>query len=760
MKEMRGSRNLLIAAAVAAALPATALAQQPGVAALEEILVTARRMEESLQDVPAAITAFSEETIERIQATDSTGLQGIVPNLNIVQGRGSSNATNIYIRGIGQPDALQTFDPAIGFYVDDVYYSRIRGTQFELYDIERIEVLRGPQGTLYGKNTIGGALRVITRRPGDEFEGLAQATVGDYDQVEGRLLLSGPLTDSLSGGVALLRAKRDGYVTNPVTNEDYNDRDVFSARVALAWDPSDSVSVDWSADYTKEDNAMVLGQPLNTLTALLTGAPILVLPADVPEFDFKATPTPGLPNSTEMTHEGTALNVAWDISESFTLRSITAYRKLEYTDYIDIDATILETGDVLVDVDQDQVSQELQANWESGAWKFVGGLFYLKEDVESHQEAYADDLLIGPGGFTFLRTIDDALENTSWAAYANVSYAITERLNVAAGVRYTDETKEYGRTTSTFSNFPFFLDPPGIIIYPFTQDPAFAFTIKDTWTDTSPMLSMDFQATDNVMLYGRIAQGFKSGGFNGRANNPGEQAPYDPEEVMSYEIGLKSDWAEGSVRANVAVFYNDYTDFQARVSGTATDPGTGLPSPELTVLNAGSLDIYGAELEFSYQPTAALLLDAQVGYLDAEYGEFDDVRFASFDGSRAFQEPAFSPEWTARLGAAYEWSLGDHGSLRLAGSARFRSRMALAVDNTFINSDVEIDGLFQDDYCVYDASLMWTLMDGGHSLSLNGRNLSDEVYRTDGQEFSSVGDIRTAYYGAPRTYSFVLTGRF
>ena len=407
-----------------------------------------------------------------------------------------------------------------------------------------------------------------------------------------------------------------------------------------------------------------------------------------------------------------------------------------------------------------QVSQELQANWESGAWKFVGGLFYLKEDVESHQEAYADDLLIGPGGFTFLRTIDDALENTSWAAYANVSYAITERLNVAAGVRYTDETKEYGRTTSTFSNFPFFLDPPGIIIYPFTQDPAFAFTIKDTWTDTSPMLSMDFQATDNVMLYGRIAQGFKSGGFNGRANNPGEQAPYDPEEVMSYEIGLKSDWAEGSVRANVAVFYNDYTDFQARVSGTATDPGTGLPSPELTVLNAGSLDIYGAELEFSYQPTAALLLDAQVGYLDAEYGEFDDVRFASFDGSRAFQEPAFSPEWTARLGAAYEWSLGDHGSLRLAGSARFRSRMALAVDNTFINSDVEIDGLFQDDYWVYDASLMWTLMDGGLSLSLNGRNLSDEVYRTDGQEFSSVGNIRTAYYGAPRTYSFVLTGRF
>jgi iron complex outermembrane receptor protein len=755
MNEKRASRNLLIAAAIAAALPAPALAQEPGVAALEEIVVTAQRREESLQDVPVAISAFSEDTIERIQATDSTGLQGIVPNLNIVQGRGSSNATNIYIRGIGQPDALQTFDPAVGFYVDDVYYSRIRGTQLELFDIERIEVLRGPQGTLYGKNTIGGALRVITKRPGRELEGLAQATFGDYDQAEGRFNLAGPLSDTVSAGVYLFRAKRDGYVTNPVTNEDYNDRDVFSARVALAWDPSDSVSVDWAADYTKEDNALVMGQPLNTLTTLFFGLPLVVLPDEVPKFDFTATPTPGLPNSTELTHEGTSLNVAWDISDSLTLRSITAYRKLEYADYLDIDATYVETGDVLVEVDQNQISQEFQVNWASGDWSVVGGLYYLKEDVESHQEAYADDLLemiFSPDGVTpptFLRTIDDKLDNTSWAGYANVTWAVTERFNLGAGVRYTEETKDYDRTTSTFSNNPLFV-----------ADPAFAFTIKDTWKDTSPMVFMDFKATDNVMFYGRVAQGFKSGGFNGRANLPGEQAPYDPEEVMSYEIGLKSDWLDSRVRANVAVFYNDYTDFQARVSGTTTDPATGLPSPELTVLNAGSLDIYGAELELSYQPTAALLLDAQVGYLDAEYGQFDDERFTNFGGSRAFQEPAFSPEWTARLGASYEWSLGDHGSLRLAGSAKFRSRMALAVDNTYGNSDVEIDGLFQDDYWVYDASLMWTLMDGRLSLALNGRNLSDEVYRTDGQEFSSVGNIRTVYYGAPRTYSFVLTGRF
>ncbi len=714
----------------------------------QEIVVTARRMAESLQDVPGSVSAFSEETLERIGATDSTSLQGIVPNLNIVQGRGSSNATNIYIRGVGQPDALQTFDPAVGFYVDDVYYSRIRGTQLDLFDIERIEVLRGPQGTLYGKNTIGGALKVITHRPSQERQTLLQGTVGNYNELDGRISVSGPLSDSLAGGISLFSATHDGYVTNPTSSAEYNDRNVHAGRVALAWNPTTNVAVDWSADYSQEDNALVMGQPINTLTTLF-GVPLIVLPAEVPEYRFTATPSPGLPNSTKLTHQGTALNVAWNVTDAFSLRSITAYRDLENTDYVDIDATVLETGDVLVDVDQHQFSQEFQGTYEAGRTTFVGGLYYLQENIVSHQEAYADDLLTGPGGFTFLRTIDDDLETTNWAAYANLTYAFTDRVNVSAGLRYTEEKKDYARSTSTFSSFP------GV-----TADPAFAFVINHTWTDTSPMASVDFQATDNVLIYGRVARGFKSGGFNGRANNPGEQAPYQPEVLTSYEVGMKSDWMDNSLRANLAVFYNDYTDFQARVSGLTTDPGTGLPSPELTVLNAGSLDISGAELELSYQPVQALLLDAQIGYLDAKYGSFDDTRFVAFGGSRDFQVPAFSPEWTTRLGALYQFDLASGGSLRLAGSARYRSRMALSVDNTPVNSNVEIDGLFQDDYWVYDASALWTGSDGRLSVGVYGRNLADKAYRTDGQEFSSVGNIRTVYYGAPRTVSLVVTGRF
>lgn len=717
-------------------------------AQIDEITVTARRVSESLQSVPASVSAFSADTLDVLGATDTTGLQGAVPNLNIVQGRGSSNATNIYIRGVGQPDALQTFDPAVGFYVDDVYYSRIRGTQMDLFDIERIEVLRGPQGTLYGKNTIGGALKVVTRRPGQDATGYAQVTAGNYGQAELKASLSGPLSDELAGSVSFFGAKRDGYVDNPTSNEDYNDRNVLAGRVALSWTPSEDVTVDWSADYADEDNALVMGQPINTLNTLF-GVPLIVLPDEVPKFDFEATPTPGLPNSTKLTHWGTSLNIGWQLNDMWSVKSITAFRDLENADYVDIDATTLETGDVFVAVDQDQLSQEVQAIYEDDRLSVVTGLYYMRENITSHQEAFADDLLTGPGGFTFLRTIDDDLQTTSWAAFANASYQLTDRLSISAGIRYTEEKKEYFRTTSTFSNFP------GL-----TADPAFAFDIDHTWDDVSPSGSIDFQAMDNVLLYGRVSKGFKSGGFNGRANNAGEQAPYAPEEVVSYEIGMKSDWNNNTLRVNLTGFYNDYTDFQARVSGLTTDPGTGLPSPELTVLNAGELEIYGAELELVYKPMPPLQLDAQVGYLDADYGEFADERFVSFGGDRSFQDPAFSPEWTTRFGAVYDAELEDGSTLRFSGSARYRSRMALAVDNTYTDTNVEIDGLFQDGYWLFDASLLWTHSNGILSFGVYGKNLSDKVYRTDGQEFSSVGNIRTVYYGAPRTVSFVLTARY
>jgi iron complex outermembrane receptor protein len=262
------------------------------------------------------------------------------------------------------------------------------------------------------------------------------------------------------------------------------------------------------------------------------------------------------------------------------------------------------------------------------------------------------------------------------------------------------------------------------------------------------------------MLYARVAKGFKSGGFNGRANTVAESTKYDPETVWSYEAGFKTTIAN-QLRLNGSVFDNEYKDFQARVSGLDTDPVTGLPSPKLSVLNAGKLRIRGAELEAAWTPVTGLLIDGQLGYLHSEYKKFEDARFTNFGGSRAFQTPAFSPHWTLRLGAQYALDLGgSNGSITLGGQTRYRSRQALAVDNTFINSKTKVEGLFQDGYWVEDARIVWENPSKKLALGLYGYNLTNKAYKTDAQEFSSVGNIRTVYYGNPRTFVVRLTGRY
>ena len=718
-------------------------------AATGEIVVTARRTEERLQRVPASISAFNERALDRLQATDTTGLQGAVPNLNIVQGRGSSNATNIYIRGIGQPDALQTFDPAVGVYVDDVYLSRIRGNQLDLLDVDRIEVLRGPQGTLYGKNTIGGAIKYVTRKPGNDLRINTSFAVGSYGQLETKAAVSGPIANGLSAGLAVMHSEHAGYVRDRVLNQRYNDKNTSGARAALAITPASNVRIDLTADYSRDDNALNVGRPINNLVSAFG----VVLPVEDPvgsgKYDWTARVTPGLPNSTRTKHYGFSGTAAVDVTPGVTLKSITAYRNLKTADYIDIDATQYNTGDVFVGVHQKQFSQEFQATYTGDRLSGVAGLYYLHEKVPSHQESFGSDFLRSPlfPGVTFLRTIDDDLSTKSYAAYANASYTIVPTVRLSAGVRWTHETKDYVRTTSTFSNFPIFRST-----FPFAPP-------RGKWTDTSPMGSVDWQVTPTTMLYARVAKGFKSGGFNGRANDPGSATRYDPETVWSYEGGFKTTVAN-QLRLNGAIFDNEYKDFQARVSGLDTDPITGLPVAKLSVLNAGKLRIRGAELEGYWSPTRELLIDSQIGYLKAEYKEFADARFTSFGGSRAFQTPAFSPKWTFRVGAQYSFDIGNSGAITIGGQTRYRSRQALAVDNTLVNSNVPIEGLFQNGYWVEDARIVWENESKKLAIGVYGNNLTKRAYKTDAQEFSSVGNIRTVYYGAPRTITLRLTARY
>lgn len=709
------------------------------------VTVTARRQEEQLFTLPGQVSVLGAETlVEDIAAENIGALQGLVPNLNLVQGRGSSSAANIYIRGIGQPDALATFDPAVGVYVDDVYISRIRGALFDVYDVEQIEVLRGPQGTLYGKNTNGGALKITTKKPGDEVEAFGRVSYGSYNAIEASGTVSGPITDTLGGGLSLYLGQRDGYVDDPITGDEYNDKDTWAARGTLVWTPTDSIETVLNVDYTEESPSLTVGQPQSLLFAvdLAPATPAsAIVPLFIPtgeEFDFETATSlsraggTDLENSNELKHAGLGLTTTIDLNEAWTLKSITAHRDLQYDDFIDIDATPVELGDVFVGVEQNQTSQEFQFLYDNGGnLRGVGGVFWLNENVSSFQQAYADDFLLSGGiPLPFVRDIEDNLNLHSYAAFSNVIVDINDKLSFTGGLRYTYELKTYQRgTTTTF-------DPTG-----------FQFRESESWTDVSPLVSLDYEFNDDFFGYAKVAKGFKSGGFNGRANSPGDQEPYDPETVWTYEIGARKSYNDGRFNVSTAVFYNDYKDFQARVS-VESEPGDFT----FPVFNAGELEIWGVELEAQVLIGDSLTLDAQIGYLDASYGEFLDENAPTGDRADT-DEPAFSPDWTARFGGSYAFDLGGAGTLTIGGDANYRGEHALAVDQL-------VPEVFQDSYWLTNARIVWTDVEDSWSLGVYGKNLGDEVYKTDFQEFASVGGIRTAYFGAPQTFTVQLTKRY
>ncbi|MGE8289631.1 MAG: TonB-dependent receptor [Stenotrophomonas sp.] len=701
---------------------------------LDEVTVTARRRSESIQDVPVAVSAFGEEQIKDLQASTVEGLQGAVPNMNIAQGRGSANSVNVFIRGIGQPDALQTFDPGVGMYVDDVYYSRINGALFSLFDIQQLEVLRGPQGTLYGKNSTGGAIKLTTKNPFDNEGGAVEVTAGDYGRLEGRFYVSGQLSDTVAGSIAGAKITNDGYVKDADTGKRYNDDDTEALRLKLAFKPTDNFSAVLSLDTTKQDAALTLGRPMANLvqTSLAPGGAIVLKPGETGEWNRRARTSFDDGQGQYLKHSGASLAMDWDINEQWTLKSISSYRKLKTESYIDIDASEYELGDVLVALDQNQKSQEFQLHYDNGSnLHATFGAYYMKENVPSYQEAYADDLFSFLGAkVPFLRTIDDDLTTTSTAAFAHVNWEFVPSWTVAAGVRWTKDKKDYERSTSTFWGAPF----AGL-------NGTVAFDAKASWTAVTPSISLQKAFSDNLMGYVSANRGFKSGGFNGRANTvyDTEHAKFDPEYVWTYELGLKGSSADHRFRGSAAAFYSNYSDFQARVS---QDVGT------FPVLNAAKLNIKGIELEGSALLGESTTLSAQVGWMDAKYDKFEDFRldpsYPGFDPNVSHAHVPFSPDWTARVALQHVFSLGDSGSLTLGGDVSYRSETWLSVDNRKV--------LSQDAYTLLGAYGVWDSPQLTWQVRAGVRNLTDKQYKTEGQEFASVGNIQTAYYGLPRNW--------
>ncbi|MBS0556882.1 MAG: TonB-dependent receptor [Proteobacteria bacterium] len=732
--------------ATAASTPSTAdkketAAQRAEATTLESITVTARRRSENIEKVPVAVSAFSSDDLKDLQAQTIDGLQGAVPGMNIVQGRGSSSSVNVFIRGIGQPDALQTFDPGVGMYVDDVYYSRIQGALVNLFDVDHVEVLRGPQGTLYGKNSTGGAIKIVTREPTDYATGAAEVTFGDYGRREGQFYLSGPLGGAWSASVAGMVGGDDGDVRDPATGRKFNDNDAKAVRAKLAFRPGGMFSAELAVDGTRSDTALTLGQATAPLyaTDLKLGQVLLYTPPSG-EYDFTGQTGFGPGKGQKLNQDGVALHMNWQLDPRWTFKSISAYRKLHSDSYIDIDATALQLGDVLVDFHQKQFSQEFQLQYDNGDnLQAVYGLYYLDEKVPSHQEAYADDLLrYATIPITFLRTIDDNLQNKSWAGFAHVNWEFVPSWTLAAGVRYTDETKDYRRTTSAFFGAP---------LAALSQDPqAVIPPTSKSWNAVTPSLSLQKQFNTQAMGYVSVNRGFKSGGFNGRANDPKEAAnpTFNPELVWTYEAGLKLRSADGRLQGNFAAYHSDYKDFQARVSDV-TNPGSATPTFAFPVLNAAKLTIDGLEFEGAALFGEGTRLSTQLAWMDARYDEFNDPRTVLYPiYAHLHDHVPFSPKVTARVALTQTFALGNGSAITVGGDVSYRDDTWLSVDNR--------PGLMQPAYTLVGVFGVYDSADGRWQFRGGVKNLTDKVYKTDGQEFSSVGNIQTAYFGWPRTW--------
>ena len=720
---------------------APAATEQVDATTLDAVTVTARRRTESIQDVPVAVSAFSEDQLADLQASDVSGLQGAVPNLNIVQGRGSSNTVNVFIRGIGQPDSLQTFDPGVGMYVDDVYYSRINGALFSLFDVQQIEVLRGPQGTLYGKNSTGGAIKVNTRNPLDNPGAAVEFGVGSFGRTDMRAYLGEQLSDTAAFSLAGAWLHNDGYVEDPATGEEYNGEDTLAFRGKLALRPTDSFSATFSADYTRQDNALTLGQPTAPLirTDLALG-PVVLHEPDTDDYDFKTRTSFGPHQGQDMTHKGVSANLQWDLDAQWAIKSITAWRKLDTSSFIDIDASEWELGDVLVEVDQEQFSQELQLQYDNGSnVQAIFGAYYMSETLPSYQEAYASDFFGFAGApIAFLRTIDDDLETTSVAAFAHVNWEFAPTWTLAAGLRYSRDEKDYWRTTSTFW---------GPLMAALNE--TVAFSGKQSWDAWTPSLSLQKAFSDNVMGYVSANRGFKSGGFNGRANTALEttSAVFDPEFVWTYEAGVKMRSADGRLTANIAAFHSSYEDFQARVS-EVLDPDSPVPTFSFPVLNAAEMEINGFEFEGIALLGDATRLSGQLSWMDASYKSFEDLR--TTDPTNPAYDPTlhehvpFSPDWTARIALQHTFHLAGNGALTVGGDVAYRGDTWLSVDNR--------PGLMQDAYTTAGLFTAWESPQYAWQVRAGVRNLTDELYKVEGQEFSSVANIQTAYYAPPRNW--------
>jgi iron complex outermembrane receptor protein len=738
---------------VVAFLPCAAPAQETA-PALEEIVVTAQRREESLQSVPVAVTALDTESLERHQILDLNDVATLVPNLWMETNTGLSSGSRASMRGLGEDESFFTSDTPVGIYVDDVYIPRQTGALFDLYDVERIEVLRGPQGTLYGRNTSAGAIKLVSRKPTQDTQGSAEVSVGDYGRFDIRAGLSGGLTETLSGQVAVLSRQHDGYATNLVNGAEVNDQDVLAGKVTLRYQPTENLDALLSYDQIRE----------RSTPGYATG--VLLLPPDglgpwdaaqqVDGDDDVHTLLSDLTNPiNDLDQRGTSLNVSWDVG-AVTLKSITAWRELEQTILLDGDGQNTCFGDPLPclhlfqDQDQDQFSQELQVqgNGFDERLNYIVGAYYFNE---SNQQRTETIILSQFGENPYA---DTSLDTDSIAAFASVTWSFTEALDLTLGARWTRDSKDFASAVFESTGEPRVVcvaadgsqalsvgpcdggSPPGS----FTDE--LSRTIDKSWSDVSPRLALDYQLTEDAMLYGSVSKGFKSGAFDGRESGLALYSlqPIEPETSIAYEVGTKAEWLDRRLRTNLAVFQTDIDDLQ----GTGTNQATGT----FTRFSVGDARTRGAELEVEAAPVEQLSLTASVGWLDTEFTtiNFDQqVDCGPVGTGNKDLEMKFSPSLSTYLSGLYRIPI-----------ARMASAVEIGADwtrkSSFYHSSCNPVPSREDGYDIVNAQVALVTDDGRWRFAAAVQNVADEDYAAGQILIPGLG-FNAIYFNPPRTWN-------
>ena len=736
-------------------------AQEDGGVALQEIVVTAQKREQNLQDVPVSITAMTEYELQTKGISTIVDLEKSTPNAQFRASRATNSTLTAYIRGVGQQDPLWGFEPGVGVYVDDVYYARPQAAVMDVFDVERIEVLRGPQGTLYGKNTVGGAIKYITKKMSGEPEAKIKVAAGDYDQRD--LIVSGELpiaADRLYVGGAVARLKRDGYGTvrtgYDINTGTFNDsvenynKDVLVYRLSAEYTPTENFFVRFALDKTDDESNQLCGSQSSPtlLTHPATGQPI-TNPGGVYDGDCGTTHLSNVEN------EGYSITAQYDVSQALSVKYIFADREGETEQFIDFESTPLDAFDVPAKYADEQQSHELQVNYTADRYALVGGIYYF----QGNSAGAFDVVLNGPAYFTGTHldlAIGGDVDTESLSGYFNGSYDITDTVTLTAGLRVTKDDKNsnihrlfyltsnsFPYTTTQGSGFTYG-DPADDLLLAVNTDIGDD-EARESWSELSPSVKLDWNVTDDIMLYLSYAEGFKSGGFDMRGNaslNPNVADGYDPETVQTIEAGIKSQLLDDRLRLNFTVFDMDYEDMQLTVQ-TAQPPPVFFSSD---VVNAGTAEIKGFEVEALAQFTDNLSANLAIGHMNAELIE---VISAGVDVSDSW-EMLNAPDWAGQIGFTYETEFFDTGTLLLNTTFSYRD-----ASRNFNNVTCSCDQ--QDAYDLWDASANWYSGDGHWIVNLYLKNIGDEEYKTGGYNLGS-GEL--AFYGPPRTWTAAVSYQF